>query len=130
MDAAYVLRVRFRLDTAEGVRASPEAFETTVERDAVTPGEPGWLFFRDHLWRGELNDEGPLRESLTTTLGVPVESVAFRELRTDREHLDALEAAIADELDAGRGTFGNAGSVERVTTNYLGSSVHVRPEDT
>ncbi|MFD1514697.1 LWR-salt protein [Halomarina rubra] len=130
MDAAYVFRVRFRLDSEAGVRASPAAFETTVERDAVAPGESGWLFFRDNCWRGAANDPSRLREQMELALGVPVDSVEFRELRTDRAYLDAFDEAIAAELAAETGTFGNAETVERVKTNYLGSSIHVRPEDT
>ena len=130
MDAAYVFRVRFRLDPELGVRVSPEAFETTMERDAAAPGEPGWLFFRDTLWRGAVNDHDHRRELAEEALGVPVDTVEFRELRCDRAYLEALDDAIAAELDSGRETFGNADSVERVKTNYLGSSIHVRPEDT
>lgn len=130
MDAAYVFRVRVRLDPAPGVRVSPDGFETTMERAAATPGESGWLFFRDHLWRGAVNDDSHQRSLAEAALGVPVESVEFRELRCDREYLDALDDTIVAELDAGRSTFGNAESVERVKTNYLGSSIHVRPEDT
>ena len=130
MDAAYVFRVRFRLTPTEGVRVSPDRFETTMEREAADPGESGWLFFRDNLWRGEVNDREYQREEAERALGVPVDSVEFSELRTDPEYLDALDEAIAGELESGATTFGNAGSVERVKTNYLGSSIHVRPEDT
>ncbi|MFC5972439.1 LWR-salt protein [Halomarina salina] len=130
MNAAYVFRVRFHLDPAPDVDVSPERFETTMERSAAEPGQSGWLFFRDNLWRGEVNEPSYQREQAEAALGVPVDAVEFRELRTDREYRDALEAAIADELDSGTATFGNAETVERVVTNYLGSSVHVRPEDT
>ena len=130
MDAAYVFGVRFRLTPAEGVRVSPNRFETTMEREAAVPGEPGWLFFRDNLWRGEVNERAHQRDEAEAVLGVPVDAVEFRELRTDREYLDALEDAIAAELHSEAPTFGNADSVERVKTNYLGSSIHVRPEDT
>ncbi|MFC7154077.1 LWR-salt protein [Halomarina halobia] len=126
-DAAYVFRVRFRLDPdAENVSLAPRTFETTMERAADPPGEEGWLFFRDNLWRGAANDPGYLRELAEEALGVPVESVEFRELRTTAEHLAALKEAIAEELP--RGTFGNADTPEAVIRNYLGSSVHVRPE--
>ncbi|MWG34136.1 LWR-salt protein [Halomarina oriensis] len=129
MDAAYVFGVRFRLVPEEGVRVAPRSFETTMERRAAPPGESGWLFFRDALWRGEANDDAHHRSLAESALGVPVESVEFRELRTDRAYLDALDEAIAAELDAGNGTFGNAENVERVKTNYLGSSIHVRSSE-
>jgi hypothetical protein len=142
MDAAYVFRVRLRLDPrAEGVRLDPATFETTMERAAEPPGEAGWLFFRDNLWRGAVNEPEHARNLAREALiggtsrrrptgedePVTVDSVEFRELRTDREYLDALEGAIANELATGRGTFGNADGVEAVLRNYLGSSIHVRP---
>ncbi len=145
-DAAYVFRVRFRLDpAAAGVSLSPDTFETTLERAADPPSEDGWLFFRDNLWRGEGNDAAHLRDLAGKALGgrgsggartrptgeesgVTVESVTFSELRTDEAHLDALKAAIEGELGAGTGTFGNAANADEVLKNYLGSSVHVRPE--
>ncbi|WP_254535581.1 LWR-salt protein [Halomarina litorea] len=142
-DAAYVFRVRFRLDpAASGVSLSPNTFETTLERAADPPGEEGWLFFRDNLWRGEANDATHVRDLAEEALGgrgartrptgegsgITVESVSFSELRTSEAYLDALEAAIGDELDADGGTFGNARSADEVLKNYLGSSIHVRPE--
>jgi hypothetical protein len=142
-DAAYVFRVEFRLDpAADGVTLSPNTFETILERAAAPPGEEGWLFFRDSLWRGESNDVTHLRDLVEEALGGPngpdrpageerritVESVSFRELRTTDDYLDALRAAIDDELAAGTGTFGNASDAEEVLKNYLGSSIHVRPE--
>ena len=141
--AAYVFRVRFRLDpAAASVSLSPNAFETTLERAADPPGEDGWLFFRDNLWRGEGNDAAHLRDLAEEALGgrgartrptgegggITVESVSFRELRTTEAHLDALRTAIDEELASGTGTFGNAGSADEVLKNYLGSSIHVRPE--
>ncbi|AXG04966.1 hypothetical protein DU500_00165 [Haloplanus rubicundus] len=94
MTAAYVFRVTFGLDTA-GVEADPARFETVVTKPAAEPGTEGWLFFRDELWRGEVNDERHLRSLATDWLGVPVESVTFSELRTDEATLDALREAIA-----------------------------------
>ncbi|MFC5279753.1 LWR-salt protein [Halorubrum rubrum] len=120
MNAAYVFRVTFRIDP-EGARTDPDRFETTVEVPAAEPGAAGWLLFRDRLWRGEVGDEPSARRFLGERLGVEVESVAFRELRTDRAYLDALEAAI----DADRSRF-NAESVDEVLHKYLGSSIHVR----
>jgi hypothetical protein len=100
MTAAYVFRVTFRLDTA-GVTANPERFETVVTKPAADPGTEGWLFFRDELWRGEVNDEAHLRSLAEDWLGVPVESVTFSELRIDEESLDALRGEIeaSDEFD-------------------------------
>ncbi|QKY17593.1 LWR-salt protein [Halorubrum sp. CBA1229] len=122
MDAAYVFAVAFRLDP-DGATVDPERFETTMEVPASDPGTDGWLFFRDRLWRGEIGDEPSFRTLASDRLGVEVVDVEFRELRTDREYLDALRAAIAEDL----GRF-NADSVDEVLRKYLGSSVHVREE--
>lgn len=122
MDAAYVFRVRFRLDPA-GVRVDPAEFETTLELPAADPGgaDGDWLFFRDNLWRGEAADERVLRETAADRLGVDVVGVTFRELRTDEAYLDALKEAVAADLDAFK-----ADSVSEALTKYLGSSIHVR----
>jgi hypothetical protein len=122
MDAAYVFAVAFRLDP-DGATVDPERFETTMEVPASDPGTDGWLFFRDRLWRGEIGDEPSFRTLASDRLGVEVVDVEFRELRTDREYLDALRAAIAEDL----GRF-NADSVDGAMHKYLGSSVHVREE--
>ncbi|MFO8115296.1 MAG: LWR-salt protein [Halorubrum sp.] len=98
MDAAYVFAVAFRLDP-DGATADPDRFETTVEIPAIEPGDDGWLFFRDRLWRGEIGDEPSFRSLASDRLGVAVTEASFRELRTDRDYLDALEAAIAADLD-------------------------------
>lgn len=120
-EAAYVFRVRFRLDPADpSVSLSPAAFETTVRKRAAPPGEDGWLFFRDNLWRGEVNDEAHLRELAERSLGVPVESVEFAELRCEEAYLDALNAEIRRNLDLFR-----AADAAEVLTKYLGSSVRV-----
>lgn len=125
MEAAYVFRVRFRLDPA-GVRVDPEEFETVVR---VPAGEPGgeatgsaydWLFFRDNLWRGEVNAPEQLRESAAELLGVEVVSVSFRELETDSEYFEALKAEMRADLDRF-----NADTVEGAVTKYLGSSIRV-----
>jgi len=124
-DAEYVFKVRFRLDpSVTGLRASPEEFETTLYRRADPPGSDGWLFFRDNLWRGELNDRVYFRELTEEALGVSVRSVDFRELRTDEAYLDALETEIAANLD-----LFNADGVSEVRSKYLGSSIHVRPRN-
>jgi hypothetical protein len=120
MDAAYVFAVAFRLEP-EGATADPDRFETTMEVPASAPGEPGWLFFRDRLWRGEIGDEPSFRSLASERLGVEVVDASFSELRTDPEYLDALKNEIAADL----GAF-NADSVDDALRKYLGSSVHVR----
>ncbi|MFC3477221.1 LWR-salt protein [Halobacterium litoreum] len=126
MDAAYVFAVRFRLDPSRDVRVEPRVFETTLRRPADPPGEPGWLFFRDNLWRGDLADPESFRDLTSEALGVPVESVEFRAFETDREYDDALREEIAADLAPFK-----ADSVSEVVSKYLGSSVEVvGPEDT
>ena len=138
MDAEYVFRVTFRLEpTDPDVSVDTERFETVLRRRAATPGEDGWLFFRDNLWRGEANDEAHLRDRVAESLtgrrpggadgsprGLVVEDVSFRELRTDEAYLAALRAAIADDLDAFR-----AEDVTEVLHKYLGSSLRVEDGD-
>jgi len=122
--AAYVFRVTVRLDPDEsGVWAEPDTFETTVFREADPPGETGWLYFRDNLWRGDCGDEGHMRTVAEDALGVAVDGVDFRELRTSRSYLDDLRAAVADDLSAF-----NAETVEEALSKYLGSSIHVTDE--
>jgi hypothetical protein len=121
VSASYVFRVRVRFDAEPGVAVDPATVETVVVRDAPEPGEEGWLFFRDHLWRGEAADESHLRTLATDWLGgVDVEAASFSELRTDRAYLDALREAIAGDLAAF-----NADGVDEVLHKYLGSSVRV-----
>ena len=121
MDAAYVFRVRFELDPADpSVSVDPERFETILEKRAATPGEEGWLFFRDNLWRGEANAEAHLRDLAGEMLGVEVVSVDFRELRADEAYLADLREAVASDLDAFR-----ADGVEEVLHKYLGSSIRI-----
>jgi hypothetical protein len=57
---------------------------------------------------------------LAEQLGVAVESVAFRELRTTPAYREELRDAVADDLAAF-----NADDVDEVLHKYLGSSVHV-----
>ena len=121
MPAGYRFRVRFRLDP-DGVRADPATFETTVTRPAATPGEEGWLFFRDNLWRGELNDRAHARRWLSDALGVPVVDAEFRAFETDPDAYEAFKDAIAADLDPFR-----ADDVPEVLNKYLGSAVEVRP---
>jgi len=120
-DAAYVFRVTFQVEPERGVSVAPDRFETTMERRADPPGEPGWLFFRDHCWRGDATDEAHLCDLASEALGVTVVSASFRELRTDEAYLSALREAIADDLAAFR-----ADDVDEVLHKYLGSSIHVR----
>lgn len=123
--ARYVFAVEFRLEPASGdLTLSPAQFETTLYRRADSPGRDGWLFFRDHLWRGELTDPDHFRSVTEEALGVPVTAVSFRELQADEAYLEALRAEVASALSAFR-----ADSVDRVLTNYLGSSIRVEPLD-
>ncbi|MFB6107820.1 MAG: LWR-salt protein [Haloplanus sp.] len=117
--ASYVFRVRFRLDLA-GVSADPETFETVVRKPAPTPGDPGWLFFRDELWRGEVGDEAHLRSLAETWLSVPVVSVSFSELVADESYLSALRDAIETHPEAFDGDAPRA-----VIHRHLGSSIRV-----
>lgn len=124
--AEYVFSTRFHLTAQADVRLDPGTFETTLFISADPPGEEGWLFFRNNLWRGEVSDESHMRDIGEDILGVPVEHIAFRELRTTPAYLDELKEAINEELDT-RAMFGNADNAEEVLKNYLGSSIHVRP---
>lgn len=119
-EASYVFRVTVCLDPDRGFRAEPDRVETVLYRAADPPGEDGWLFFRDTLWRGEVGDETYARRLAEDALSVPVESVSFSELRTSEAYLDELKSAIADDL----GLF-NADNVTEVLTKYLGSSIRV-----
>ena len=123
-EAAYVFRVRFRPDPSEGVCLDPAAFETVARWPAALPGEAGWLFFRDSLWRGDVNDERYARERFEEVLGVPVESVTFSELAADEAYFEALKSEIREELDAF-----NADGVPEVLNKYLGSSIRVESSD-
>ena len=121
MDARYVFAVRFRLDPAVGgVSVDPDEFETRLAREADPPGEAGWLFFRDNLWRGEINDEAHFRELTEDALGVTVLSVEYRAFETDAAYLTALK----DEIRSDLAQF-NADSVSAVLNKYLGSSLEV-----
>jgi hypothetical protein len=125
--AAYVFDVQFRVEAAD-VSLTPNRFETTLRLFAPAPGESGehidWLFFRNRLWSGEVSDEPPLRRAASDWLDVEVAHIAFKELRTDQAYLDALEAAVADDL-----TRFNADSADEALQQYLGSSIHVVDTD-
>ncbi|WP_224268378.1 LWR-salt protein [Haloprofundus salinisoli] len=120
MDAAYVFRVRFRLDPAP-VTATPDEFETVVRNPAAAPGDDGWLFFLHNLWRGDVNDDSHAQSLAESWLSVPVVDVSFSELDTDEAYLDALKSEIAADL----GRF-NADNVSEVLNKYFGSSIRVR----
>jgi hypothetical protein len=122
MEARYVFAVRFRLDpTVDGVAVDPAEFETRLSRSADPPGEDGWLFFRDNLWRGDLGDEQHFQRLTADALGVPVTSVEYRAFETDEEYFEALK----EEIRADLATF-KADSVAEVVSKYLGSSVEVQ----
>jgi hypothetical protein len=121
MDARYVFTVGFRLDPDYEVRVAPQRFDTRMQRVADDPGEPGWLFFRDNLWRGEIGDPGHFRDLTADALGVPIESVEYRAFETDSEYYDALQEEIGAHLDLFK-----AESTPEVLNKYFGSSVEVQ----
>ena len=118
--AHYVFAVRFRLEPDDGITIEPTVFETRLSRRAEPPGEAGWLFFRDHLWHGALNDPEHARERFGRALGVTVVDAEFRGLHTDEAYLDSLREAVAANL----GLF-NAETVDGALSKYLGSSIQV-----
>ena len=120
--ARYAFAVRFRLDAAAAAdwEAAPRRIERTCYRTAPPPGEPGWLFFRDHLWRGRANHLGHLAGLVEDAFSLPVESVEFRGLRTDETYFEALKREIGADL----ARF-NADSVSEVVNKYFGSSIQV-----
>jgi hypothetical protein len=121
-DAEYVFAVELSPSPSDpDVYLDPSTFETTLHKRAAPPGTDDWLFFRDNLWRGEVNDEVHLRELGEETLGVEVRAIEFRELRTDEEYYDALRAEVEENL-----ALFQADDTPEVITKYLGSRVHVR----
>ena len=119
--ASYVFTVRFRLEPeTRGVSVDPHTFETTHFREEDQPAEIGWLFFRDNLWHGELNDPGHMRALTRDALGVDIVSVEFEELRTDETYLADLREAVDADL-----TLFRSDTVEEALSKYLGSSIHV-----
>ncbi|MFB6114533.1 MAG: LWR-salt protein [Halodesulfurarchaeum sp.] len=120
MEARYVFEVRFRVRAAGRVSIDPDTFVTRLVRPADQPGEPGWRFFRDNLWRGEIADSTHFRDMVDDALSVDVVDVEYRALETDEAYLDALESAIASDLQGF-----NADSVTETISKYLGSSIEV-----
>ncbi|GGM55467.1 hypothetical protein J2752_000749 [Halarchaeum rubridurum] len=124
MEGRYVFAVRFRLEPERDVTVDPDTFETRLVRPAEPPGEAGWLFFRDTLWRGEIGDEAHVRELTAEALGgVTVLDVDYRAFEVDAAYREAFREEIAANLDAFR-----AESVDEVVNKYLGSSLEVEPE--
>ncbi|MEE6209049.1 LWR-salt protein [Salarchaeum sp. III] len=118
MDARYVFHVRFRVEPTRDVSVEPNEFETRMYRAADTPGDSGWLFFRDNLWRGELEDRKHFRELTEDALDVPVLAVEYRGFETDDEYYEAFTDEIESNLDVFK-----ADAVSEVVNKYFGSSV-------
>ncbi len=118
--ARYVFTIQFRLEPDMGVGIEPNRFETRLSRRAEPPGEEGWLFFRNHLWHGALNDPEHAHTLFGEALGVTVTNAEFRGLHTDAEYLDSLREAVAENLD-----LFNAETVDGAISKYLGSSIQV-----
>lgn len=121
MWARYRFAVTFRLEPARDVSVDPDTFETSLSRAADEPGEPGWRFFRDNLWRGELADPEHFSALTAEALGVTVLSVEYRAFETDEEYRRALGDAIEDDLASFKDD-----SVDGVLNKYFGSTVEVR----
>lgn len=124
MSLTYVFNVRFCLETVAGASADPQEFETTVRVTPPSPGDPGWMLFRDALWHGEVNDPVYACRLAESWLDVPVVSCEFAELRTDEASLDELRDEIAEHLDAF-----NASSVRETLHKYFGSAIHVESDE-
>lgn len=121
-DAAYLFEVQLYLDAeAPDVWLDPAITETTMHKAAPEPGAEGWMFFRDNLWRGEINNYEHTRRLAEEALGMEVRSIEFRELRASEDYYEDLQDEIADNLDAFK-----ADDAAEVVKKYLGSRVHVR----
>lgn len=121
-DAAYVFKVQLYLaPEAPDVWLDPAITETMMHKEAPNPGEEGWMFFRDNLWRGEINNYEHTRRLAEEALGMEVRSIEFRELRASEEYYEELQAEIGEHLDAFK-----ADDAAEVVKKYLGSRVHVR----
>lgn len=127
MRAAYVFSVAFSIPAADAT-LTPNRFETTLRLHAPEPGEEtehiDWRFFQTRLWNGSVSDEVPLRRAAGEWLGVEVETISFKELRTDQEYREALETAVAEDLPRF-----NAESADEAVGQHLGSSMHVVPTE-
>ncbi|QLD84254.1 LWR-salt protein [Natronomonas halophila] len=121
-EAAYLFTVQLYLDAeAPDVWLDPAITETTMHKAAAEPGEEGWMFFRDNLWRGEINNYEHTRRLAEEALGMEVRSIEFRELRASEAYYEDLQAEIGEHLDAFK-----ADDAAEVVKKYLGSRVHVR----
>lgn len=123
MDARYVFTATVVLEP-ETVTIDPDRIEVRIYRDGDPPGESGWLFFRDTLWRGEINDKDHMSRLLSEDIGAPIDQVSFRAFEVDCEYYEAFREAIAGDLDEFR-----AESVSEVINKYLGSRLEVAPAD-
>jgi hypothetical protein len=92
-------------------------------KKAEPPGKEGWLFFRDNLWRGELNSPEHFRELTEAVLSVSVERVEYRRFEVSSEGYEELKDVIAEDLDQF-----NTDSMSEVLNNYFGSSIEVGTE--
>lgn len=120
MEARYVFVATVRL-SPERLQVDPDRIDVRIAWPAAEPETPGWMFFRDNLWRGELNDPSHVRSLVAADLDVDVSDLEFRAFEVDQEYLEAFRAAIADDLDAFR-----ADDVDEVLNKYLGSRLEVQ----
>ncbi|WP_332899861.1 LWR-salt protein [Haladaptatus sp. CMSO5] len=119
--ARYVFEIRVRPESArDDLTLSPAEMSVKLYKDAAQPGEDGWLFFRDYLWRGNLNDATAFTRDLEDAFSLRVVGVEFKGLQTSTAYLDALKDEIHGHLD-----LFNADSVDEVVSKYLGSSIQV-----
>ena len=123
MESRYVFHVTVRLSASGRVFFDPDTFETRLYRPADPPGEPGWLFFRDNLWRGELSDPDHFRRLADRAIAAEVLEVDYRAFETDEASLAALKDEIRANLDDFRSE-----TVPETVTKYFGSSIEVRAD--
>lgn len=121
MDARYVFAVTVRIEPGRGLSVDPNTVDLRMIRPADEPGDPGWRFFRDNLWRGDIADDAHFRKLTEEALELTVLAVEFRAFETDEEYLAALREAIADDLAAFKDD-----SVDAVVNKYFGSRIEVR----
>lgn len=120
MEPRYVFGVTIRLEVSGMVWVEPDTFETKLYRPADPPGEEGWLFFRDTLWRGELADPDHFRDLVDAALTAQVSAVDFRSFQTDEDSFRRLKAEMRAHLDDLR-----SDSVAEAINKYFGSSIEV-----